>query len=154
MKRVVVVAVFLAVTVVHAFATEVWQGDMFVTAKTAACDADGVDVGDFMRAVYRPRNVEDNGVDTKLALYGSRSAHRYKVVNAALSGAGPYEGDKIGPTALTSAWSATFVNTSVAPALPTPNTQSVVIKVTFRNFGDLVGCTATLKGSLWNRPSL
>jgi hypothetical protein len=154
MKRLAIATVLLAGTAFPASAVEVWQGDMFITAASAACVAEGYTVNDFFRAVYRPRNVEDNGIDTRLSLISARNAHRFLVENAPLTGAGNYHGNKIGSTAAFSSWDSTFSAASVTPPLPTVNTQTVVIKVTFKDFADFPGCTATLQGSLGNRPNL
>ena len=151
MKRLVTAAMLLAGTGLPAFATEVWQGDMFITAATTACAADGITANDFLRAVYRPRNLADNGVDTKLSLIGSRNAQRYFVANAPLTGTGNYEGILITSRANFQSWTGTFSGATVTPT-PTATTQTIVVKVTFKNYGDIVGCTATLKGSLGHRP--
>ena len=152
MKSLPAAALLLAAAITPGLATEVWQGDLFITTASAGCANDGIAVGDYFTAIYRPRNLVDNGPDTRLALVASRSAQRYEVTNAPLSGSGPYKGVFITSRANVQTWTGTFSAASVSPATPTATTQTVVIKATFTNFADVVGCTATLKGSLGNRP--
>ena len=154
MKRLILTGLVLSGLMVPAQATEVWQGTMFVTAANSPCRADGVVVGDFYLAVYRPRNVEDNGVDTRLALFTTRSANRYIVINKPFDGNGRYEGIRVSTTALVQDWSGNFSGATVNPPSPTPSTQTVEITVTFTKFNNNSGCTATLVGSLTNRPAL
>lgn len=151
MRRLVLGTLLLAGAALPAFATEVWQGDMFVTAVTSACAADGLVVNDFFRAVYKPRNLVDNGVDTKLSLVGPRNAQRYMVANGPLTGTGNYQATMITSRANVDSWNGGFSAASVLPT-PTATTQTVVVKVTLNTFGDVAGCTVTLKGSLGNRP--
>jgi hypothetical protein len=154
MKRLVMATWLAGILVSPAAAVEVWQGDLFVTAATAACAQAGVGVNDFFRAVYRPRNVEDNGQDTRLSLFASRSAHRIVVGNGALAGTGNYTGLQLASTTGVETYNGVFAGAAVTPASPTPNTQTVVVRVTLRTFTGEAGCNATLQGSLGNRPNL
>lgn len=141
----------LSGTALPAFATEVWQGDMFITAASTACAADGWTINDYMRAVYRPANLVDNGIDSKLSLIGPRNAQRYLVANAAFAGSGTYQGVMITSRANLQSWTSTFSSATVMPT-PTATTQTVVVKATINNFGDVIGCKVTLRGSLGRRP--
>src|SRR5688572_22223940 len=118
MKRLAIAASVLACATLPASAIETWQGDLFVTAATAACNGPGtpgITVNDFFRAVFRPRNLEDNGVDTRLALFSTRNAHRVFIENAPLSGAGNYNGVFIGGTGGFTSYAATFASASTTP---------------------------------------
>jgi hypothetical protein len=153
MKRLASVCLLLGATSFPAFGLEVWQGDMFVTAASPRCARNGVSVNDFFRAVFRPRGLENNGADTRLSLFGTRSAHRYLFRNRALAGDGQYQGDFISPQAVVASWNGEFSDASVEPPSPTGSTPTVVVKLRLRDFGDF-GCTLTLEGSLGNRPNL
>jgi hypothetical protein len=153
MKHLAITALLLAAPF-PALAIETWQGDLFVTAATASCSSAGTSVNDFFRAVFRPRNLEDNGQDTRLSLIASRSAQRYFFQSRALIGAGPYQGDTITGTAAVDSWNGTFAAASIAPQQPLVTTPTVVVKVTLNTFANTANCTVTLQGSLGNRPNL
>lgn len=127
---------------------------MFVTAANAACAAENHSVGEFFRAVYRPRNVEDNGVDTRLMLLSPRTAQRYVRTNAPFVSGASYAGSRFTSAAGFESFNGVLSAVSVVPALPTVATFTVTVRLTVSNFAGLPGCTATIAGSLTNRPDL
>lgn len=156
MKRLALAAMLTTGTIPSASATEVWQGDLFITAANATCVNSGFSVNDFFRSVYRPNGLEDNGPDARLTLISARVAQRYSVTGALSAGKKlkAYSGQIIYSTAGFASWDGTYKLATVTPATPTVNTATVTIAVTFNDFASFVGCTATLKGSLGNRPNL
>ncbi len=129
----------------------IWQGDMFVTVANAACESGGIVVGSFYRAVFKPRNLEDNPADTRLAMFGSRQALHHNWTGANY-GNGPVDGIVIGSKGNAGSVSSTFSQALIQPATLTATTKTVTVKGRITNFFAVSGCTATLIGSLGNRP--
>ena len=78
MKRVLASAALLALSASPAAALTLWQGDMFVTAVSetnpgTSCKKVDVAIGDFLRAVFRPKHLEGNGNSDLLSFVGSHS---------------------------------------------------------------------------------
>jgi len=142
----------------NASALETWQGHLFVIATSGTCDNDptGIPItkNQFFTAIFRPRNLEDNGPDTYLSLVSQRGANSYKFANKALTGSGSVSYTGVSTKGHTYTLTTTYSGASVAPAAPTVNTQTVVVTITIANVTGYNGCTATLKGSLGNRPNL
>lgn len=145
------VGLLLSVTA-HPALAEVWQGDAFIIAKNAACNANNWAVGDFFRSVIRPANVGTNDANTRLTLIGARIAQRFQMANQELAGNGTYTGTFITSMAGFISWSdGTFASAKLKPA-PTPTTQTLSLNVKLGNFSGLPGCTVTLQGSYNLRP--
>lgn len=155
MKRFLIAtaAVTAIATTSPALATQVWQGDLFLTKITNACKDSGFALDDFFRSVYRPAGVEDNGANSFLSLTGSRNMQRFVVAGGALSGNGNYSGTFLTSSAGILTWTNTFSSAKVKPA-PTLTTPSITVSVKITRFGDIDGCNVTLEGALGLRPGL
>ena len=154
MKRVAIAALLLGCASLPAQAAETWQGDLFVTAATAACNGPstpGLTVGEFMRAVFRPRGVSDNGANTKLALFLARNTHHVEIAHKALTGAGNYAARWVTGSGNFLIYTGQYAAASTTPA-PTDTTQTVVVAVQLKGFGGIAACNVTLRGSLGLRP--
>jgi hypothetical protein len=152
-KRLVLAATVLAATASSAFAIEVWQGDLFITALSDTCTANSFSVDDFFRAVLRPAGVEDNGTDTALLLVGTRSAQRAVIADGALTGNGDYNGVFFGSQGNARSWTSQFSGAKLKP-LPSTKAKPVTITVDLATFAGLTGCDLTLQGTLGVRPGL
>src|SRR3954449_4039286 len=92
MKRAFITAALFAGLVLPASAATTWQGDMFITAISESspgmsCTAVGLGVGDFARAVFRPKNVPGNGTSDFLAWHFARNAGQLAPTGGVLNGA-------------------------------------------------------------------
>lgn len=157
MKRAGIAVLLLASATLPASAVETWQGDLFVTAATNACDGQGgpgINTNDFFRAAFRPRGVDGNGPDTRLALFAPRNAHHIAIVGKRLTGAGNYTAHAITGAGGGGEYAGTYGQGSTKPPAPTPNTPAVAVKVKLNRFADKPGCSVTLQGVLGNRPGL
>jgi hypothetical protein len=152
MKKFLVGAGMLLGAVAPASAVEVWQGDLFLTVVGGACKPNW-GVNDFVRAVFRPANLSDNGPDSRLALFSTRVVQRYTVAG------GPFKSGSFAATGIFSStnmpnWTGTLSQVNVKPATQTASTPSVTIKARISNFSDIDGCIVTLEGVLGKRPDL
>jgi hypothetical protein len=150
MKHSVITALLLASAIVPAAAKEVWQGDLFITVATPACADIGFANRDFLRAVYRPRNITDNGANTSLLLIGARNAARITVTNNTFATNRPFSGKFFTSRAGEDDWNATLGPTAVTAV--NANTPSVTIKTQIKNFDATAGCNVSLEGTLTHRP--
>jgi hypothetical protein len=162
MKRVLASAALLALFASPAAALTLWQGDVFVTAISEtnpgiSCKEVNVAVGDFVRSVFRPKGLTDNGDHDLLSLIGADSA----IQLAPTTPAGGTLNDATAGTVRTIDGSAGFRQvtnvelnrTTVTPAAPSADTPAVAIKITIkdvfsRNAVTPSGCNATYSGSL------
>lgn len=162
MKRAIASAALLALFASPAAALTLWQGDMFVTAISesnpgTSCKNVDVAVGDFVRAVFRPKGLQDNGNTDLLALIGADSA----VQLIPTTPAGGTLNRATAGTVRTISGSARygqlpnveFSGVTVTPAAPVVDTPSVEIEITIKNIFSIKpatpsGCTATYAGSL------
>jgi hypothetical protein len=142
-----------------------WQGDLFITAvnDATACGAVSMHVGDYARAVFRPKSVPGNGASDLLAWYFPRSAGQIVPTTS------PTAGQLNGATAATiqiiygSAGYNRFVGAvlsgvTVNPAAPATSNPSVFIQATIHDAYSSKssipsGCDITLKGTLGKRLS-
>jgi hypothetical protein len=150
MKRLAITAVLLAAASSPALAVQTWQGDIYITAVTAACESVGIKSNTFYRAVYRPKNIEDNGSVSKLAFFSSINAHSYTFSNVSSSGTGRYTGVVINSWPKVLRYSGTFENTSFTPTTFSATTQTLVVRLTLKNFVNTPGCSVTLRAGLGN----
>jgi hypothetical protein len=151
----VVAALFAAAFSSPAFALQTWQGDVFIVAVTPACESDGITANSFYRGVLRPGGLENNGSNTNFSLVSSRNAQHYSFLPYQLqSGSGSYQATGINSVASLGKWTGTFSNATRGPILISSVTPTIVFKLTINNYGGVTNCTATLKGSLGNRPGL
>jgi hypothetical protein len=153
MKGSLVAAVIVAASASPAFSAQVWQGDLFLTGVAAACKDSGFAENDFMRAVFKPAGIEDNGTDSRLLLVGTRNAVRIAVTNGSFAGSGSYTGAAFSSQASQLSWTGTFAGVKIKPA-PSVNVASLSFQMKVTSFFDIKGCTVTLKGSLGVRPGL
>jgi hypothetical protein len=134
---------------------QTWQGDLFITAVTPACERNGIRTNTYYRAVFRPRNIENNGPDTSISFFASANGHNYVFKNNGLaSGKGPYSGLVITSLPTVISWSGTFSDASTKPAVFSATTPAVFVKIKMKNFPGVAGCDATFEGSFGNRPGL
>ena len=162
MKRVLASAASLALFASPAAALTLWQGDMFVTAISetnpgTSCKKVDVAVGDFFRAVYRPKHLGGNGNNDLLSLVGSQSAVQLFPTTPA---GGTLNGATAGTTRIIYGSAGfhkfddvEFSGTTVTPAEPLADTPTVRIEITIKdvfstNAARPSGCNATYAGSL------
>src|SRR5687767_4670317 len=162
MKRVLASAVSLALFASPAAALTVWQGDMFVTAinetnPATSCKNVDVAVGDFFRAVFRPKHVAGNGQNDLLSFVGAQNAVQLFPTTPA---GGTLNGATAGTTRIIydSAGFHKFDNvelsgTTVTPAAPLADTPTVAIEITIKDVLSIhptrpSGCNATYAGNL------
>ena len=162
MKRVLASAASLALFASPAAALTLWQGDIFVTAISettpgTSCKKVNVAVGDFFRAVFRPKHLGGNGNSDLLSFVGSQSAVQ---LFPATPAGGTLNGATAGTTRIIygSAGFHKFDNvelsgTTIKPAEPLADTPTVRIEITIEdvfstNAARPSGCNATYAGSL------
>jgi hypothetical protein len=156
MKRLIMAAMLLGGIAVPASAAEVvWQGDMYFITVSAACKTKGFNVGSYYRSEFKPRNLGDNGPDTKFSLVTQRSAVAYHWTGADF-GNGAIPGNGIGSTANAFSFTSTFTGSGTLPAAAniTPTTRSITVTAKIANFFNTTGCNVTLKGNLGQRLDL
>ena len=162
MKRVLASAALLALSASPAAALTLWQGDMFVTAVSetnpgTSCKKVDVAIGDFFRAVFRPKHLEGNGNSDLLSFVGSHSAVQLFPTTPA---GGTLNGATAGTTRIIYGSAGfhkftdvEFSGTTVTPAEPLADTPTVAIEITIKdvfstNAARPSGCNATYAGSL------
>lgn len=131
-----------------AFAVQTWQGDIYITAVTTACESVGIRSNTFYRAVYRPKNIEDNGSVSRLAFFSSTNSHIYTFSN--VSASGRYSGVVISSFPKILRYSGPFESASFGPPTFSATTQTLILKLTLKNFVGAVGCNVTLRAGLGN----
>jgi hypothetical protein len=160
-------AIGIAAVATPAAATEqaVWEGFVYLTnvkeTTAGACTGKtgpggGLDTGFFasaLHAVFKPAGLVNNGADTKLLLITNRSAFHHLWAGKSF-GPGNVPSTGFGGTANIFTYTSTFVTAILTPAAPTAKTPTIVLKAKISNFFGSTGCTATIAGSLGNRPNL
>jgi hypothetical protein len=154
MTRVILAATLIWGSAIAAQAEVVWQGEVFVTAVTAACSDRGINVGTFYRSVLKPRALDDNGPDTKLSLVGTRQALQYQWNGAGYGNANGIPGHMIGPTANKFTFTSNVSMAATTPTVIATSTKIVNLRGRFTSFFSIAGCTATLSGALHPRPDV
>ena len=97
MRRLLLAAAVL-LTISGARAETLWVAEARVIAATPQCDTTA-GVGDFFRAVYRPKGASiGNGADSHLALFSQRSSFWMRVPNNTFRGSINYVGHYITST--------------------------------------------------------
>ena len=134
MKRFAIAAVLLASIALPVSATEVWQGDLFITAATSQCAVANFDVGNFFRAVYHPPTIGGNDPDARLSLIGARNAARISRDNGAFVANGPYHGNFLSSHAGLNAWDSTLGAVSITAV--TATSPRADIRLGVKNFAD------------------
>jgi hypothetical protein len=154
MKRLAIIGVLLAAACSPAFAAKTWQGDLFVTAVTPACESDGIAVNSFYRSVLEPQNYGGGAPATHFILVSPTSAQYYKLnANSSFQGGqGGYKGVSINSTSVLKEWVGQFSNASRKPQLISFGTRNLAIRITINDFAGIAGCTAALAGSIGDRP--
>ncbi len=139
-----------------------WQGAFVVTnlvgsaAAQAKCttpvDATkAVHKGDIFRVVVRPKNVDINGPDTKLAISdGTRLFHMTLPAGAMPSGTAGVLG--IDENAVPQLTSTTYSGFTQAPAAITASDLKATLKGRITKFMGLAGCTIDFDSALALRP--
>ena len=162
MKRVLASAALLAWFASPAAALTLWQGDMFVTAirettPGTSCKKVDVAVGDFSRAVFRPKHLAGNGENDLLSFVGAKNAVQLFPTTPA---GGTLNGATAGTTRIIYGSAGfhkftdvEFSGTTVTPAEPLADTPSVRIEITIKdvfstNAARPSDCNATYAGSL------
>jgi hypothetical protein len=156
MRALIAAALFVA-PMSSAFAAQaLWEGELYVETASAGCASDDVRTGFFSshyHAVFRPRNIGDNGTDTKLALYTPRSAFTLSWVGKNYGNA-TVNGTEIGGSANAFPVTMTFSGTSMAPSSIAAATPTVVLKGKIKSFWNDPNCTVTFVAGLGRRPNL
>ena len=148
-------AVILAMTAA-ANAQTVWQGDLFVTAVTSACNSPVValNVGDFIQAILAPKNLSGNGSSDSLNVFLPRGA-AYNIVpqNGTLNAATAFK--LVGIHHDGTAGSSTPSSQgpfSVSPSTIASVTPSVTLSFTWHGYDGVSGCSVSFQGVLTRRP--
>ena len=163
----VTAAVFAGLVFPASAATTTWQGDLFITGITetspgVSCKAVSLGVGDFARAVFRPKSVAGNGTSDLLAWHFARNAGQLAPTTPAggvLNGAtGATIRIIYGSAGFLQFTGASIAGVVVSPAAPTAATSAVSIQITINNaYSSAVaspsGCNITFKGTLGRRLS-
>jgi len=132
-------------------AATVWQGDMFITTDTkttSACNSVGIATGDFVQAIFTPKNLPNVPTDQLAVFFLRGSAHQIvpKSPATTLSGATSVKITHINHDAGLKTEIITLGPIQITS--PATGIQSVTILVP--DLGD--GCKATFKGVLTQRP--
>lgn len=147
-------AAILATSSVVANAGALWQGDLFVTSATTACNSKGTNAGDFSQAVYSPLGDAGNGgTQDRLAIFFPRGT-AFLVVPA--SGGTLNNATKVNVTAIHSnatGGSATWSVSGLAVSQPVQAGVPVKISFGLSNFLGVSGCNVSLSGTLAPKPA-
>jgi hypothetical protein len=145
MKLLATIGVLLAAASSPAFAKP-WQGDLFITAVTPACESNGITLNSFYRSILKTPQI--------FSLISPTSAQYYFIphLNGLHQGDGDYIAIGINSTSVLKKWRGEFSNASQTPQAVFPGTRNLAIKITLNDFAGIAGCTAALAGSIGDRP--
>lgn len=154
MQRFTLAAALLAASVSAARAETVWIGNVFVdfASGPATCTSTFV-VGEFFRAVFRPRGVPlANGNDSHFAAVGSRASVVMRVATDDFRQGVNYAPLSVGSTLTIGTTPGGAVTVwQQTPASLAAGTPTVKIRARFSNFFRITGCFVELRGNLVRR---
>lgn len=141
--RQLLLAAAVLLTISGARAETLWVAEARVIAVTANCGTT-VAVGDFFRAIYRPKGAPiGNGADSHLALFSQRSSFWMRVPNNTFRGSINYVGHFITSTLTFAGNSGGILSWQESAAFGAPVASNVTASLA--NFFGSKGCTATLR---------
>lgn len=142
MRRFLLAAIAALLT--HGAHAEIlWVAEARVVAVNAPC-GDTVAIGDFFRAIYRPKGPSiGNGANSQLALFSQRSSFWMQVPNNTFQFGVNYVGHIISSNLTFTSKAGAILDWSESPAFGAPVASNVT--ATIANFYGDAGCTATLR---------
>ena len=136
-------AAFALLTISGARAETLWVAEARVIAVTPNC-ANSIEVGDFFRAIYRPKGATiGNGANSHLALFSQRSSFWMRVPNGAFRDGINYVGYYINTTLSFAGVSGAILDWQESAASGEPASSNVTASIA--NFFGIKQCTATLR---------
>lgn len=129
-------------------AVVVWQGLATVTAATPSCQSAAserrnIGLGTVFRSVLRPKNLADNGPDTRLAFLYDGQAH-FAMILPGGSADGTYASFGVTHSGLLKANdAAAYKKMAMTPASPSVTTPFVTLTGKADNFMFIPGCTVS-----------
>jgi hypothetical protein len=150
-KILVAAAALLGATTGAAKAELVWDGELIVKTVTAACGTSWAPA-DFAAAVFRPANIDDNGVDSYFSFLQRDRALSLKIVGNSFVGNGNYAGTLTRRNGQGLSYQGTFANIVVTPANFTAATKNIQITGTIRRVENVVGCNLGFTAVFVRRP--
>jgi len=141
--RTLLVALIVLSSAWTARAETLWVAEARVIAVTPQCGA-VVAVGDFFRAIYRPRGPAiGNGANSHLALFSQRSSFWMQVPNNTFRGNINYVGHFINSTLTYGGKAGGILSWQESAAFGAPVASNVTASIA--NFFGTTSCTATLR---------
>ncbi|MFC3691353.1 hypothetical protein [Chenggangzhangella methanolivorans] len=138
-------------------AAVVWQGLATVTAATPSCRSDvserrSIAVGTVFRTVLRPKNLSDNGPDTRVAFVHDGQAH-FAIILPGGSASGTYASFGVTHSGLLKANDAApYAKMAMTPKSPSATTPFVTFAGKVENFMFISGCTISFSAAYGLRP--
>jgi hypothetical protein len=124
-------------------AETLWVAEARVIATTTQC-ANTTGVGDFFRAIFRPRGVPiGNGADSQLALFSQRTSFWMRVPNNSFRFGVNYTGHIINSSLTFTSKAGGILDWSESAPFGAPAISNVTASIA--NFYGTTGCTATLR---------
>ena len=154
MQRFTLAAALLAASVATAKAETVWIGNGFIDFVGGPSSCTGTfSVGDSFRLVFRPRGGPlGNGIDSQLALVGTRSSVIMRIAADDFAAGKNYAPLSVGSTLTIGSTPGGAVTVwQQTPASLAANTPSVKIVARFSNFFRITGCFLEVRGKLVRR---
>lgn len=151
MKGLLFLGTAFAFVAQSAMAATEFRGSLCISSVSAACTAEGWNVGDCLLLRYSPPNIGTNGPKTELSLLGQSFADNYSLPSGSLVGTvfKPVAGTHVGRTGYS--FDSQMRITSQSPP-PSASSNSVTISGNFRNFGGTASCNIAFRASGTRRP--
>lgn len=149
MLRLGLALILLGITASGAIAAQVtFKGTLHLTSITTVCADNGAVVGQFMRLLFSPPGLGDNGTRTRLSLfYGFGGAENYTLASGSLLGTA------FQPVTITTVFRGSGQGTSQLritsqiPAVPLATTTEIKIVGNIRDMSGDVGCNTSFIGN-------
>ncbi len=154
MHRITLAAALLAASVATAKAETVWIGNAFIDVVSGPLSCtDTFSVGDSFRVIFRPRGGPlGNGVDSHLALVGTRSSVVMRIAADDFAAGKNYAPLSVGSTITIGTTPGGGVTVwQQTPASLAANTPAVKIVARFSNFFRISGCFLEVRANLVKR---
>jgi hypothetical protein len=152
-KRILIIASVAALPMASASADTVFVGNVFVdfVSGPANCTSTFA-VGDFARALFRPRGAPlGNGADSHLAYVSTRSSLVMRVPGNNFQASVNYLGSGVGSRANLISNSGGITVWTQSPGAVSTATPNVRIRGRFANFFGITGCFVEIRGHLVKR---
>lgn len=138
-------------------AVVVWQGIATVTTATPSCQSSvserrSIAVGTVFRTVVRPKNLSDNGPDTRVAFVQDGQAH-FAIIMPGGSAKGTYASFGVTHSGLLKANdAAAYSKMAMTPKSPSVTTPFLTYEGMVENFMFVPGCTVSFSAAYGLRP--